>query len=373
MPPDGMTVERAAHRDRRARPRSSSTQQSTALETQLLPKLAEQGIVLVKPEELPPEALAALDERFHNEVFPILTPIAIDPGHPFPHLRNKSLNLGVMFMREGELEPGFGVVQVPIDAPAPHRGVGREDAERAAGDARVRAARGRASRGTSGRSSPGVAPARASTLPRHAQLRPRDRRGGGRGPPADDPAGAPAARARQRRAPRGGGRAARRRRSRSSCKALKLDPERDVYRRSHGLAQRRRPDEHRRARRAPRAARRAVHPARRSLRCATPTTSSPSIRERDVLLHHPYESFDSVVELISRAADDPDVLAIKQTLYRAGGDSPIVKALARAAESRQAGDGDRRAEGALRRGVEHPVGAHARAERACTSSTACSA
>jgi polyphosphate kinase len=294
----------------------------------LLPKLADAGIVLLKTGDLPAEALAELDARFQHEVFPILTPISIDPGHPFPQVRNRSLNLAVMFTREGTLEQGFGVVQVPSVLPRvlPVAGVRTPSGAPAARayvlledlvarhvstifpGVRIKGVYTfRVTRNFDIEVDEEEAEDLLQTI--QQELRRRERGNAVRLEVAGDPPAGSLAKL---------------------VKALKLDPDKDVYQvggvlHPGDLMSITREDV------------RSLHDEPFTPHAVPPLRDADDVftvlREQDVLLHHPYESFDAVVDLVGRAADDPDVLAIKQTLYRAGGDSHIVKALVRAAES----------------------------------------
>ena len=84
-----------------------------------------------------------------------------------------------------------------------------------------------------------------------------------------------------------------------------------------------------------------------------------AVAEQDRLLHHPYQSFQPVIDFLTAAALDPDVMAIKQTIYRTGEDSELMKILLAAAR-RQGGDGGGGADGALRRADQYQLGLQAR-------------
>src|SRR4028119_500714 len=71
-------------------------EQSRCLVQELLPQLAERGVVIASYNSLSADERTALQDYFEDQVFPVLTPQAVDPSHPFPYISNLSLNLGLM-------------------------------------------------------------------------------------------------------------------------------------------------------------------------------------------------------------------------------------------------------------------------------------
>jgi polyphosphate kinase len=284
-------------------------------------ELSAEGIEIVDYAAIP-EHHEALRERFLEEIFPVLTPLAVDPGHPFPYISTLSLSIAVGLRDPESGERGFARVKVPQILPRlievePSRFIQIDQVIEANLDALF--------------SGMEILEHHLFRVTRNADLAIEEDE-------ADDLLMAIEEELRRRRF----GEAVRLEVERSlppATRQILLQGlglgEKDAYDVSgmldlRGLAQLielDRPD----LKVQPWAP---VTPPR----LMPPDEDEPAdvfaaMRAGDILVHHPYESFAASVErFIAQAADDPDVLTIKQTLYRTSGDSPIVQALIRAAE-----------------------------------------
>ena len=296
----------------------------------IMPGLREQGVHVLEYEELDDEQRSACRDYFVREVFPVLTPLAFDPSHPFPHISNLSINLAVVVNdpEEGEL---FARVKVPAVLPrlVPITGGLCDGPETVPPERRhcfawldqviadniealfpgVEVVETYAFRVTRNADME-IAEEEAADLLRTIEESVRQRR-----------FGAVVRLSFQKLLPQ---------RIRDLLLFnLKLTPE-DLYE-TEGplglsdmftLTRLDRPD----LKDPP------FYPRTpTALRSRTGSVFA-AIRQHDILLHHPFDSFQPVVDLIQAAAEDPHVLAIKQTLYRVGSNSPIVKALMNARE-----------------------------------------
>ncbi|HEY9854291.1 MAG TPA: polyphosphate kinase 1, partial [Stenomitos sp.] len=289
---------------------------SSCLTRDVLPALREHGVTILGYEELTPTQAHRLDAYFQKDIFPVLTPLAIDPSHPFPYIANLSVNLAVRVLTEDN-EESWAVVKLPPSLPRlvqvgrGHQYVLLEDL--------IAANIGELFRGVT---ILGCYPFRV-TLDAGIDIEEED---------AEDLLLTIEQSLRERRFA-DMTRVEVQRSMPSELRAqlleeLEAGPE-DLYEVDGPLA-----------------AKDLMALARLDLPDLKYSVFSPSvppqlapgsdifaaIRQSDVLLHHPFESFDPVTYFIAAAADDPNVLAIKMTLYRTSGDSPIVDALVRAAE-----------------------------------------
>jgi polyphosphate kinase len=289
---------------------------------QVAPALAAAGIRLSSWADLDEDDEKFLVETFEERIFPILTPLAVDPGHPFPYISNMSLNLAVMVRDPEERVRRFARVKVPSLLP---RFVVLPDGERYVPLEQVIAAH-------LDQLFPGmeIEQHHAFRVTRNADLTLEEEE-------ADDLLAAVEIELRRRRF----GRAVR-----LEIDAAMSDEVRELLQRElvladddvyasvapldlgglwavHGLD---RPDL-----KDPPYTR--VTPARLSSDEGERVDTFAAVGRGDMLVHHPYESFRTTVEeFVRQASTDPHVLAIKMTLYRTSGDSPIARSLIRAAE-----------------------------------------
>ncbi len=292
----------------------------------LLPQLAENGLkVISHHEDLSEEQQKFVDRYFQENVYPVLTPMAVDSSRPFPLIRNKSLNIGAILKKKNEkkAEEEFATVQVPAVLPRIIRLP--DDAE---GNVQVILLEQIIERNiTELFLSYDVICAHPYRIMRNADLTIEE----------------------------------------DEAEDLLKEIQKQIKKRQWGEAIRLEVEE---GMEAPllKVLKKELHiknddiyqiggpldltflmkmygmegfdylRAPKHVPAAVPRLHGTynifdEIAQGDILLHHPYQSFDPVVKLIQKAAVDPQVLAIKQTLYRVSGNSPIIAALAQAAEN----------------------------------------
>lgn len=285
---------------------------------QLVPALAEHGILFLNVRELADEDRVWVDQYYRTHIRPVLTPLAVDPAHPFPQLLNKSLNLLVQVESANPLEKRarLAIVQVPRVIPRLIRLPGPAGRQR-------HILLGHLIGHHLGDLFPGMEirgywPFRVT---RNSELY------------IDEEEDANLLKVVEKELHRRRRGAAVRLEAQSGCPPElrsqllnHLDlTENDFYEIDGPLNPGRlmliyenepSPELHDPPYLAP-------YPAR--LREAPDLFAS--IRKKDLLVHHPYESFEAVIDFLEAAAADPEVLAIKQTLYRTGGDTRVVGAL----------------------------------------------
>lgn len=321
--PDGLLPAQAIAQVQ-SRIRAQVDELYTCWREELLPELAQYGIRFIRVEDLDASDLAWLESFYRERVHPVLTPLAIDESHPFPLLLNKMLNIVVKLVdtTSGAPKEKMGVVQVPQNLPRLVR-LPRSDGRQ------EYLFLGRIIAHSLSRLFPGM------QILGHWNLR--VTRNGELYLEREEIENLLRA-VEQEVRNRLKGEAVRLEVSHDCpddvcqvlLKHLDLQPS-DLYRINGPL-----------------------HPGRimsvedslQRPELRDPPFFAPSaprlkgradifdaIREGDVLLHHPYESFNAVVDFLEQAARDPGVLAMKQTLYRTGGDARIIDALIQAARN----------------------------------------